>query len=623
MRLFFTLLIFCIAVASSNGQVLYSQDFENGMGDMILIDVDKRTPASQVSVFSDAWTAYEFFEGNYSAISVSWYTPAGKSDDWMITPIVSGITEKTVLNWNAMAVDASYPDGYEVLISETGGAEIADFTKVLLRVNRENATLTARSLDLSAYAGKDVRFAFRNISNDMFLLLVDDIEVVVLRDNDVEVSSFISDNYTPVDSTVEIFYTITNKGSENLTSFSFDWTDGNQVITEDITGIDLAYGASYDNVLVFSPQEAVKYGLSLEVTMINGVADQFTGDNIGYTTVTGVSKAITRKMVAEEGTGTWCVWCPRGAIFMEKMRHDYPDGFIGIAVHNEDPMAIEEYDSQISAMISGYPSVLINREIDIDPDQMPDYFENIAQRRFSPVEIEVSQVIENKTLKVNGNVTFFSSIEDAKFNVVGVVVEDFVKGTASGYNQANAYAGGNAGPMGGYENLPNPVPASQMTYQEVGRALPFGFGGSPNFIDTMVVETDVFPFSFEYSIPTAQKEKNVYAVVMVTDESGAIIGAEKTDALYTDVEDITELEGLSLYPNPADDLAIVQLNLKEEANIAITVTNAVGQVVSSRDYGKMTGENLFPIPTVQYNSGLYFVQIKVNQSIISQKLMVK
>lgn len=623
MRLFFTALVLCFTLAYSHAQVLYSQDFEDGMGDMILIDADNRTPATQVDDFADAWTAFEFFEGNYSAISVSWYSPPGAADDWMITPVVSGITAKTVLNWNAMAVDPDYPDGYEVLISESGGAEIADFKKVLLKVNRENATLTARSLDLSAYAGKEVRFAFRNVSNDMFLLLIDDIEVVVLKDNDVEVSAFLSDNYTPVDSTVQIFYSVTNNGSQNLTSFTFEWTDGDQVFVQMVDGVDIEYGESYDNVLNFSPAEAKKYDIALEITGINGVSDEFADDNFGYTTVTGVSKHISRKMVAEEGTGTWCVWCPRGAVFMEKMRHDYPDGFIGIAVHNEDPMAIEEYDSQINAMISGYPSVLINREIDIDPDQMPDYYENIAQRRYSPLEIEVSQVIENKTLKINGNLTFFSNIDGAKFKVVGVVVEDFVKGSAAEYSQANAYAGGNFGAMGGYENLPNPVPASQMTYHEVGRALPFGFEGSPNFIDTVIGETDVFPFSFEYAIPTAQKEKNVYAVVMVTDENGAIIGAEKTDALYTDVEDVTEVEGLSLYPNPADDMAIVRLNLKQEANIGITVTNAVGQVVSTREYGKMAGENLFPIPTAQYNSGMYFVQIRVNQAMISQKLMVK
>ena len=43
-------------VTGVNAQVKYSQDFENGFGDMILIDVDKKAPNANVSVYKDAWT---------------------------------------------------------------------------------------------------------------------------------------------------------------------------------------------------------------------------------------------------------------------------------------------------------------------------------------------------------------------------------------------------------------------------------------------------------------------------------------------------------------------------------------------------------------------------------------
>ena len=56
-----------------------------------------------------------------------------------------------------------------------------------------------------------------------------------------------------------------------------------------------------------------------------------------------------------------------------------------------------------------------------------------------------------------------------------VIVEDSVRGTASGYAQANYYSGGGNGPMGGYENLPSTIPASQMTYNHVARVLAGGF----------------------------------------------------------------------------------------------------------------------------------------------------
>lgn len=70
-------------------------------------------------------------------------------------------------------------------------------------------------------------------------------------------------------------------------------------------------------------------------------------------------------MLAEEATGTWCTWCPRGAVFMAKMKEDYPDDFIGIAVHNQDPMTLTSYNTGLTNLpgFSGFPSVVVRRQI--------------------------------------------------------------------------------------------------------------------------------------------------------------------------------------------------------------------------------------------------------------------
>jgi hypothetical protein len=60
-------------------------------------------------------------------------------------------------------------------------------------------------------------------------------------------------------------------------------------------------------------------------------------------------------------------------------------------------------------------------------------------------------------------------------SLVCVLTEDSVRGTTSGYNQSNSYAGGSNGKMGGYELLPSSVPASKMIYDHVARTV------SPNF----------------------------------------------------------------------------------------------------------------------------------------------
>ena len=69
---------------------------------------------------------------------------------------------------------------------------------------------------------------------------------------------------------------------------------------------------------------------------------------------------------------------------------------------------------------------------------------------------------------------------------IAVVVEDGVRGTGSGYNQVNAYSGGANGPMGNYHNLPNPVPAAQMVYDHVARAILGNWVGTEASLPTSV-----------------------------------------------------------------------------------------------------------------------------------------
>jgi hypothetical protein len=74
-------------------------------------------------------------------------------------------------------------------------------------------------------------------------------------------------------------------------------------------------------------------------------------------------------VVYEEATGTWCGWCVRGHIGLKDMEHYHPDGsWIGIAVHNADPMVLAAYDTALASFISGYPSGAINRNpAEVDP----------------------------------------------------------------------------------------------------------------------------------------------------------------------------------------------------------------------------------------------------------------
>ena len=233
-------------VTGVNAQVKYSQDFENGFGDMILIDVDKKAPNANVSVYKDAWTI-RTADGDNWAVSNSWYEPVGKADDWMITPEITDITANTVLAWTAFSADAQFKDSYEVKVSVTGAAT-TDFTKTLFSKAGEDGTPVDRSISLKDYAGKTIRLAFRNISNDKFLLFVDDIMVFDAPNKDAALVSSDAKKYVLKGGETSINYSIKNTGLTTINQMEIEWTDGVETHKDVLTGLDIKFFQSYKSV---------------------------------------------------------------------------------------------------------------------------------------------------------------------------------------------------------------------------------------------------------------------------------------------------------------------------------------------------------------------------------------
>jgi Cleaved Adhesin Domain len=165
-----------------SGGFLLDEDFEEGtfVPGWTLVDVDGFAHADQVSYIENPWSVENMLDGgtNFAAYSSSYYTPAGTSDDWLITPQFTPSATST-LSFEARAQDADFPDGYEVRVSTLGGTDTDDFMieAVLLTVDAEEDAFTAHMIDLSTYDGMPIFIAFRNNSTDEFVLLLDNVQV--------------------------------------------------------------------------------------------------------------------------------------------------------------------------------------------------------------------------------------------------------------------------------------------------------------------------------------------------------------------------------------------------------------------------------------------------------------
>lgn len=191
---------------------------------------------------------------------------------------------------------------------------------------------------------------------------------------------------------------IVNTGSTAITSFTAELNYNGTNYTENISSVNIASLASY--TVAFSQLQLVAGSnvATMTISNINGGADDDNSDDVATKTVNPVVPAPGKMVVGEEGTGTWCQWCPRGAVFMDMYEEEFGQFWAGIAVHNGDPMVVTTYDTGLGAYFSGYPSALVDRGADKDPSNLSsEFYQRLQvsrQRLFPPTKTGI-QAQEN------------------------------------------------------------------------------------------------------------------------------------------------------------------------------------------------------------------------------------
>ena len=77
-----------------------------------------------------------------------------------------------------------------------------------------------------------------------------------------------------------------------------------------------------------------------------------------------------------------------------------------------------------------------------------------------------------------------------------------------------------------------------------------------------------------------------------------------------------------LYPNPAADNLSIAINSKETNKGLVNILDITGKLLSSQTISLETGKNVIRENTSELPSGIYFVQVKCNESFVTKKLVV-
>jgi hypothetical protein len=418
-----------------------------------------------------------------------------------------------------------------------------------------------------------------------------------------------------------------NLGTTAITSFDMTMVhNGGTPVVQNVTGVNIASLATY--VVNFPAPVTLAAGtntFTATISNVNGTSpDGDASDDMITQSLTPVQPAAGKVVVAEEGTGTWCQWCPRGAVYMDMMQEKYDDYYAGIAVHNGDPMVVAAYDAAIGGLIAGYPSALVDRGAEIDPSEIEgDFLNRIVVAPEGTIVNGATYNTSTRVLNVSVTTTLMTNIS-GNYKLAAVITEDSVTGTTSAYNQQNSYAGGGNGVMGGFESLPNPVPAAQMNYNHVARVLSPSFAGMPYAFGSSASSGQVFTYNFSYTLPASWDPNQIHIIGMMIDPSGTINNAGKATIAEAVANGyvsggtvgITTLasapDDIMLMPNPANTLTNISMTLENDSELNIEVFSSNGKLVASKNYGKMSGAYNFPIDTQEFAKGVYFVKVSVN-----------
>ena len=425
-------------VSASQKQVWdFSHEFPQGT---VTEDADGLDPSPDTSRFQfqkgDAWkVSYVDSQDGFVAISTSWYSPKGKSNDWLILPPVTVREATAVLNWRARAWDKRYSDGYKVYVAPASATSAEDFASLtpVAEVPAENSAWTWHSVSLEAYQGQQIRVAFLNDSDNCAFLLLDDVMVG-----------------TPEPATLTLTTHAIAKPGDPIAITGTVSSD----LTQGATGLRVGYDFASRSGELSLEGQSVKLGESIPFAFNALQLDYSSGQRLEgnvWVEANGVRSTMPltvtgtpNTMVMEECTGMWCMYCVRGIVVMRNMYKAHPEAFVGIALHSGDDMFNDDgYSPYIFSMGdgAGYPFAIFNRDPAYKADMglAEEYFQAISRAPLrARVDLEV--ILCGNEYTLTGKVVTTELCEGGRYRLAYVFLENDV--WKEGYYQKNAYASG-------------------------------------------------------------------------------------------------------------------------------------------------------------------------------------
>jgi thiol-disulfide isomerase/thioredoxin len=237
-----------------------------------------------------------------------------------------------------------------------------------------------------------------------------------------------------------------------------------------------------------------------------------------------VPASATQKVLIEEFTGTWCGYCPDGALRLEAIITANPGKAIGAAVHDGDPMEVASLNNYLKSTynVTGYPTGMVNRVPKPGATAAPMSRSDWASRANAMLAETAkcglavkSSIDANDSVSVEVHAGFFEPLT-GNYNLVVYITEDKVHGTGGQWPQSN-YNNTTTGHA--LFGLGNPITGTYYHNHVVRKVLTANAGDV--ITSSLLVAGGEFEKSFKFKLGTWDRNNmHIVAFVLKTGTSG-------------------------------------------------------------------------------------------------------
>jgi hypothetical protein len=251
--------------------------------------------------------------------------------------------------------------------------------------------------------------------------------------------------------------------------------------------------------------------------------------------------------------------------------------------------------------ITGAPSVLVDNGASSSPSDV-----TAAAAVPAYLDIEATHSNSGGVVTVDVTVDPYATFSNAKLHIA-ILDADYDAGTS-----ANNFTNGETA---FHHVLRKMIPSANGTTVNLSNGTQYTTSEDYSYTLSSVP----FPSQGSFDLH-AQSEQEIVVFVQASD--GEILNAAISVGETLEQDELASEIGLSVYPNPAYDMANIQFELNESAVVTVELVNTVGQVVYTNNLGEVNGTQKVQLNTADVAAGMYLVNIKVDGKVNTKRISI-